>query len=149
MKVILLSDVKKVGKKGEIVEVADGYGRNFLIANKLAVLATAGSQRKLDEIKEQERLNEKELEKQAKATAEKLEKIMLEFYVKSGKEGRMFGSVSTKQIVEELAKKHNIRVDKRKILDTAPITSLGVTKVRIELYHGVIGTINVHCKSNA
>ena len=63
MKVILLSDVKKVGKKGEIVEVADGYGRNFLIANKLAVLATAGSQRKLDEIKEQERLNEKELEK--------------------------------------------------------------------------------------
>lgn len=149
MKVILLSDVKKVGKKGELVEVADGYGRNFLIANKLAVLATAGSQRKLDEIKEQERLNEKELEKQAKATAEKLEKIMLEFYVKSGKEGRMFGSVSTKQIVEELAKKHNLRVDKRKILDTAPITSLGVTKVRIELYHGVIGTINVHCKSNA
>lgn len=149
MKVILLSDVKKVGKKGEIVEVADGYGRNFLIANKLAVLATAGSQKKLDELKEQERLNEKELEKQARETAEKLEKIMLEFHVKSGKEGRMFGSVSTKQIVEELARKHNIRVDKRKILDTAPITSLGVTKVRIELYHGVIGTISVHCKSNA
>lgn len=146
MKVILLSDVKKVGKKGEMVDVADGYGRNFLIANKLAVQATAGSQKRLDEEKHQQMLNEKELEKQARILAEKLETLMLEFRVKSGKEGRMFGSVSTKQIAEELNKKYGIQIDKRKILDTSPITSLGVTKVRVELYRNVIGTINVHCK---
>lgn len=146
MKVILLSDVKKVGKKGEIVDVADGYGRNYLIANKLAVQATAKSQERLDEEKKQQKLNEKEMENQAKLLAEKLETIMLEFRVKSGKEGRMFGSVSTKQIAEELNKKYGIQIDKRKILDTSPITSLGVTKVRVELYRNVIGTINVHCK---
>lgn len=146
MKVILLSDVKKVGKKGEIVEVADGYGRNFLIARKLAVLATAGSQRRLDEERVQQQLNEKEQKKQAELMAKQLESIVLEFRVKSGKEGRMFGSVSTKQIAEELSRAHGIQIDKRKILDTSPITTLGVTKVRIELYKNVIGTISVHCK---
>ena len=83
---------------------------------------------------------------EAKEIAEKLNGIVLEFRVKSGKEGRMFGSVSTKQIVEELNQKFQIRIDKRKILDTTPITSLGVTKVKVELYRNVIGTINVHCK---
>ncbi len=146
MKVILLSDVKKVGKKGEIVEVADGYGRNFLIAQHLAVLATQKSQERLDEERVQQKLNEQEMEMEAKEIAEKLNGIVLEFRVKSGKEGRMFGSVSTKQIVEELNRKFQIRIDKRKILDTTPITSLGVTKVKVELYRNVIGTINVHCK---
>ncbi len=148
MKVILLSDVKKVGKKGEIVEVADGYGRNFLIANKLAVLATSKSQERLDDEKVQKKLNEKELEKQAQELAAKLEGIILEFFVKSGKEGRVFGSISTKQIVEELAKKHNIVVDKRKFVDTNPVSSLGITNVRVELYKTVIGTIRVHLKES-
>ena len=134
MKVILLSDVSKVGKKGAIVEVADGYARNFLIRNRLAVQATAKSLEILDEQKVQAKLNE---------TAAKLEKIMLQFSVKSGKEGRVFGSVSTKQIAQELERKHVIHIDKRKILDTAPIQSLGVTNVRIELYKDVIGTIRV------
>jgi large subunit ribosomal protein L9 len=72
---------------------------------------------------------------------------MLEFHVKSGKEGRVFGSVSTKQITEELAKR-GYKIDKRKILDTAPIGSLGVTKVRVELYKGVIGTVRVNVKGS-
>ena len=139
MKVILLSDVSKVGKKGAIVEVADGYARNFLIRNRLAVQATAKSLEILDEQKVQAKLNEA----QARETAAKLEKIMLQFSVKSGKEGRVFGSVSTKQIAQELERKHVIHIDKRKILDTAPIQSLGVTNVRIELYKDVIGTIRV------
>ena len=143
MKVIMLADVKKVGKKGEIVEVADGYGRNFLIRGGLAVQATAGSQKVLDQQKLQEALNEQEKKVKAEEVARKLENLTLRFHVKSGKEGRVFGSVSTKQIVEEL-RKQGISVDKRKILDTSPVSSLGVTKVRVELYKDVIGTINVH-----
>ncbi|MBR5290666.1 MAG: 50S ribosomal protein L9 [Erysipelotrichaceae bacterium] len=143
MKVIMLADVKKVGKKGEIVEVADGYGRNFLIRGGLAVQATAGSQKVLDQQKLQEALNEQEKKVKAEEVARKLENLTLRFHVKSGKEGRVFGSVSTKQIVEEL-RKQGLNVDKRKILDTSPVSSLGVTKVRVELYKDVIGTINVH-----
>ena len=143
MKVIMLADVKKVGKKGEIVEVADGYGRNFLIRGGYAVMATAGSQKVLDQQKLQDALNEQEKKVQAEEVAHKLENLTLRFHVKSGKDGRVFGSVSTKQIVEEL-RKQGINVDKRKILDTSPVSSLGVTKVRVELYKDVIGTINVH-----
>ncbi len=149
MKVILLSDVKKVGKKGDIVDVADGYGRNFLIANKLAVMATEKSKEVLNKEKEQEVLNEKELEKQAQEIAKQLESIMLVFDVTSGKEGKMFGSVSTKQVCEALLKRHKLNIDKRKIVDTAPITTLGVTKIRVELYKKVFGTIQVHCKERA
>lgn len=143
MKVIMLADVKKVGKKGEIVEVADGYGRNFLIRGGYAVQATAGSQKVLDQQKVQEALNEQEKKAKAEETAKKLENMTLRFHVKSGIEGRVFGSVSTKQIAEEL-RKQGVQIDKRKILDTSPIGTLGVTKVRVELYKDVIGTINVH-----
>ena len=143
MKVILLSDVSKVGKKGEIVEVADGYARNYLIARRLAVQATQKSLEILDEQKVQQKLNEKEMESQARQTVEKLKPILLQFTVKSGKDGRVFGSVSTKQIVQQLQQKYDIHIDKRKILDTAPIQSLGVTQVRVELYRGVIGTTRV------
>ena len=143
MKVIMLADVKKVGKKGEIVEVADGYGRNYLIRGGYAVQATAGSQKVLDQQKVQEALNEQEKKARAEETAKKLENMTLRFHVKSGKEGRVFGSVSTKQIAEEL-RKQGVQIDKRKILDTSPIGTLGVTKVRVELYKDVIGTINVH-----
>ena len=143
MKVILLSDVSKVGKKGEIVEVADGYARNYLIARRLAVQATQKSLEILDEQKVQQKLNEKEMESQPRQTEEKLKPILLQFTVKSGKDGRVFGSVSTKQIVQQLQQKYDIHIDKRKILDTAPIQSLGVTQVRVELYRGVIGTIRV------
>ncbi|MBP3890832.1 MAG: 50S ribosomal protein L9 [Solobacterium sp.] len=140
MKVILKSDVKKVGKKGEIVEVADGYARNFLIARGLAVASTEKSLEILAEEKEIEKEEDAKHKAEAEALAKQLETKIFDFHVNSGAEGRVFGSVSTKQIVEALAKE-GIKVDKRKILDTAPIVSLGVTKVRVELYKGVIGTI--------
>lgn len=147
MKVIMLADVKKVGKKGEIVEVSDGYAKNFLFRQKLAVQLTKGSMHTLAEENRQAELAEQEKEKQAEETKAKLEGIVLEFQVKSGKDGRVFGSVSTKQIVEQLAKKHNIRVEKRKIIDTAAIGSLGYTNVKIDLYKNkVIGVIRVHVK---
>lgn len=142
MKVILKQDVKKVGKKGEVVNVSDGYGRNFLIARGLAVPETKKSLEILGEQKAEEAAAEAEAVKQAQELAAKMEKMMLQFTVKSGAEGRVFGSVSTKQIVEAL-NKEGIKVDKRKILDTAPIQTLGITNVRIELHKGVIGTIRV------
>lgn len=142
MKVILKEDVKKVGKKGEVVSVSDGYGRNFLIARGLAVPETKKSLEILGEQKAEEAAIEAKQVEEAKEIAAKMEKMMLQFTVKSGAEGRVFGSVSTKQIVEAL-NKEGIKVDKRKILDTNPIQTLGVSNVRIELHKGVIGTIRV------
>lgn len=142
MKVILKEDVKKVGKKGEIVNVADGYARNYLIARGLAVPETKKSLEILDEQKKEAALEEAEAKAKAEELAKEMEKMMLQFTVKSGAEGRVFGSVSTKQIVEAL-NKQGIKVDKRKILDTNPIQTLGISRVRIELHKGVIGTIRV------
>ncbi|MCI6272432.1 MAG: 50S ribosomal protein L9 [Erysipelotrichaceae bacterium] len=143
MKVILLSDVKKVGKKGEVVEVADGYARNFLLAKKLAVQESNKSREILEDQKKKEELNQQELKKEAEIIKEKLENMVFEFKVKSGKEGRVFGSISTKAIVEELAKQ-GINIDKRKIIDTQPIATLGTTVVKVELYKNVIGNIKCH-----
>ncbi|WP_249029366.1 50S ribosomal protein L9 [Tannockella kyphosi] len=144
MKVILLQDVKNVGKKGAVVKVADGYGQNFLIKNKLAVAATETSRKVLDHQMEEE----KKLEAQKKTDAEELKKVLeaitLEFQLKSGKDGRTFGSISTKNIVEELREKHQIKVDKRKFIDAHTVGALGYTKLKLELYKGVIATITVH-----
>ncbi len=142
MRVILKQDVKKVGKRGEIVDVADGYARNFLIARGLAVAETKKSLEILSGQKAEEAAEEAKREEEAREKAAQMEKMMLTFHVKSGKEGKVFGSVSTKQIAEAL-NKQGIRIDKRKILDTAPIQSLGITRVRIELHKNVIGTIRV------
>ncbi len=142
MKVILKQDVKKVGKRGEIVEVSDGYARNYLIARGLAVAETKKSLEILGEEKKIEAAEEKKREEAARATAAALEDMTLDFHVRSGVEGKVFGSVSTKQIAQELQKR-GIIIDKKKIIDTAPIQSLGTTKVRVELHKNVIGTIKV------
>ena len=142
MKVILKQDVKKVGKRGEVVEVSDGYARNFLIARGLAVAETKASREILEDQKAQEAKDEAKREQEAKELAEKLDNMIIEFHVNSGKEGKVFGSVSTKQIAEEL-ERQGIHIEKKKILDTTPITSLGITDVRVELHKNVIGTIHV------
>ena len=144
MKVILLSDVKKVGKKGEVKNVADGYAMNFLIAKGLAVKSSEKSEEILKREKDQEAKDNQIKKDEATIIKNKLENIKLEFKVKS-KEGKVFNSISTKTICEELNKK-GIQVDKRKILDSEPIKSLGQTNVKIELYKGVIGTIQVVLK---
>ena len=142
MRVILKQDVKKVGKKGEVVEVSDGYGRNFLVARGLAVMETKISREILSEQKEEAK-KEYELNKaKAEETAKELAQLVLTFHVKSGEGGRMFGSVSTKQIMTEL-RRLGYHFDKHVILDTHPIQSLGTTKVRLEIFKGVIGTISV------
>lgn len=146
MKIILLEDVKNVGKKGEIVEVADGYGRNFLVRNKLAVEATAQSKLILEKQKQQKIEQEKEDIKNAEALMLKLAEITLVFPVKTGDNGKVFGSVSSKQIAEELIKKHKITIDKRKILDEGPFNTLGFYNIKIELHKQVIATIKIQLK---
>lgn len=144
MKVILLKDVKNVGKKDQVVEVSQGYGANYLIRNGLAVMYTTGSKNVLNkQIQEREELDAKK-RLEANKIAEKLKNITLEFYSTSSKDGRMFGNISPKQIVEELNAKYGIELDKRKFVDKYPVNAFGFTRLKIEIYKGVIGTINVH-----
>ena len=143
MKVILLSDVKNVGKKGEIKQVADGYGRNYLVKNGLAVEATKKSMEILNKQKADEVAREAEMKKEALELKEKLEKMTITFKVKAGNDGKMFGSVSNAKIAETLAKDYDIQVDKRKFFDNGNITELGLHKVRVELFKGVVATLNV------
>ena len=148
MKVILLSDVKKVGKKGELVEVSDGYGKNFLLKQKLGVLPSATAMNILDNQKKDEALHQQELKAEAEKTKEIIEKKEFVFTVKSGKDGRISNNISTKAIAEELARQ-NIKIDKRKIIDNEPISHLGYSHVKVELYKGVVADIKVLVKENA
>ena len=144
MKVILLKDVKKLGKKDQTVDVSDGYANNYLFPNKLAVQLTKGSSQVLANQKEEERLLFEKNQAEARSISEKLQQIVLEFKLKSGSNGKCFGNVSLKQVEENLLSTHGIQIDKRKFLDKGPLDLFGMYKLRIELFKGVIGTINVH-----
>ncbi len=147
MKVILLSDVKNVGKKGEVKQVADGYGRNYLVKNGLAVEATKKSMEILTKQKADEAARETEMREEAIELKNKLEKMTISFKVKAGNDGRMFGSVSNAKIAETLAKDYQIQVDKRKFVDNGNITELGLHKVRVELFKGVVATLNINIEA--
>ena len=143
MKVIFLEDVKGKGKKGDVKEIADGYAK-FLITNKKAVQATnanmatlKGQQKRVEKDKQEELV-------QAKLLAKQLEDVEVKIAVKAGDGGRLFGSVSSKQIVEELKKQHDLKVDKKKIDLPHGIQALGYTNVKIKLHSQVEGTIKVH-----
>lgn len=147
MKIILLEDVKNVGKKGQMVEVADGYARNFLIRNRKAVEATATSKAVLDQQKATQAAKEKENVETALALKDKLEQLTVVFSLKTGENGKVFGSISGKQIEEELLKQHKLTIDKRKILHSSPINTVGLTKIQIELHRTVIASLAIHIKS--
>ncbi len=144
MKVIFIKDVKGKGKKGDVKDVAEGYARNYLLKNNLAVEATKANLSALQAQKKKEaKLEQEELE-EAKRLKETLEKITVEIKAKAGDGGRLFGSITSKQVAEELKKQHNIKIDKRKIELTQPIKSLGYTNVPVKLHSDVLGTIKVH-----
>jgi large subunit ribosomal protein L9 len=146
MKVIFLKDVKGKGKKGEVKNVADGYAQNFLIKQGLAVEANSTNVSTLEgQKKKQEKLAAEELA-EAKKLKETIEKITVELTAKAGEGGRLFGSITSKQIAEELQKKHNIKIDKRKIELEDAIRALGYTKVPVKLHTEVQATLNVHVK---
>lgn len=146
MKVIFLKDVKGKGKKGEVKNVADGYAHNFLIKQGLAIeanqasISTLNAQKKKEEKVAEEELNE------AKKLKEALEKITVELTAKAGEGGRLFGSITSKQIAESLQKTNNIKIDKRKIELEDAIRALGYTKVPVKLHSEVTATLNVHVK---
>lgn len=142
MKVILTQDVKGQGKKGEMVNVSDGYARNFLLPRKLAIEANAQAVQEM-ESKEAAKQHHIEMEKQnAKEMAEKLQSLTVKITMGSGADGRLYGAVTAKDVAEELAKQHGITVDKRKIVMDS-IKSYGTYTPEIKLYTGIVGKINV------
>lgn len=148
MKVILLKDVKGIGKKDAIVNVKDGYAANYLVPNKLAVQYSEKSNQILNDQKAAEAANIERMRQEALAISKKLETITLEFAAKGSGDGRMFGTISTKQIEQELKAKHNIEIDKRKFVTKDAVDHFGYSKLQIELFKGVIGTITVHVSEN-
>jgi len=142
MRVILLEDVKKQGKKGQTISVKDGYG-NYLITNNLAVLETKGSKAVLDKQNKDAKEASEKLIQECQNIKEKLAKITLEFKVKTGEGDKVFGSISIKQIKDEL-QKQGFKVEKSCIEITNPISSLGFHNVNINLYPEVVATIKVH-----
>ena len=147
MKVILLKDVKKVGKKGEVVEVSDGYAKNFLIKQKLGVMPSDTAMNILSNQKKEEQAHQEELKKEAIELKKVIESQEFVFQVKANSDGKVFNSLSMNKLQDELAKK-GITIDKRKIIDSEPITSLGYSNVNVELYKGVVATIKVLLKES-
>ena len=143
MKVILLADVKKLGKKDQTIEVSDGYAVNFLFPRHLAVQVTKKSVEVLENQQEQRRENDAKMKAEAEQLAKRLDAITLVFKVKTGREGKLFGAISLKQVAEELQKQFNIEVDKRKFVDKGPLDELGFYHLGVELYKGVIGKVHV------
>jgi large subunit ribosomal protein L9 len=146
MKVIFLKDVKGKGKKGEVKNVADGYAHNFLIKQGLAIEANQSSMSLLSAQKKKEEKQAAEELTEAKKLKEVIEKVKVELIAKAGEGGRLFGSITTKQISEELLKKHGIKIDKRKMELADAIRTLGHTKVPVKLYHDVTAVLDVHVK---
>ncbi|MBQ4116024.1 MAG: 50S ribosomal protein L9 [Clostridia bacterium] len=143
MKVILTQDVKSQGKKGQLINVSDGYARNFLLPKGLAVEADATAMNDLKN-KESSRLHKIELEKQAaNDIAKKLETITVKLQAKAGADGRLYGSVTSLDIANALEEQHKIQVDKRKIQLSDPLKTFGVHTVSVKLYTEITGKINV------
>lgn len=143
MKVILTQDVKAQGKKGDIIEVSDGYARNFLLARKLAIIADAKA---LNEAKNKEasRLHKIETERAAAAEiAAKIETILVKIAAPSGADERLYGSITAKDIAEALKAQHGIEIDRRKMVLDHPIRSYGNYKIDAKLYTDVVAHINV------
>lgn len=149
MRVILCADVKGQGKKDQIVEVSDGYARNFLFPKKLAVPADSKA---INDIKNKEAAKQHKVDVEidnAKALAKKLEQLVLVFEYAAGPDKKLYGSVTAKDIAEELKKKHGIDIDKRKITLNESIKSFGDFKADVKLYADVSGKINVRVTSKS
>ncbi|HDI1532716.1 50S ribosomal protein L9 [Staphylococcus aureus] len=144
MKVIFTQDVKGKGKKGEVKEVPVGYANNFLLKKNYAVEATPGNLKQLELQKKRAKQERQQEIEDAKALKETLSNIEVEVSAKTGEDGKLFGSVSTKQIAEALKAQHDIKIDKRKMDLPNGIHSLGYTNVPVKLDKEVEGTIRVH-----
>lgn len=143
MKVILKQDVKSIGKKGAIIEVSEGYARNFLFPKKLAVEATTGNVKTAEVRNQKEQERKAEEKRQAEILGEKLSKVAVKLSVKSGENGRLFGSITSKDIADALKKETGLELDKRKIELEEPIKALGTYPLKVKLHKDVVTEIRV------
>ena len=143
MKVLLLQDVRAQGKKGDVVNVSDGYARNFLFPKKLAVEVDAKIMSELKSKEEAKAHREKVEREAAIATSKAFEGITVKIYEKSGTDGKLYGSVTAKEISEALASQHKITVDKRKIVIPETIKAFGSYTFEVKLYPEITGKLNV------
>src|SRR5690625_3147898 len=144
MKVIFIEDVKGKGKKGEVKKVSLGYARNYLFKNKLAIEATPGNLKALKKQQEKKQQKKEAQKEEAVKLKEALSKLTVEIKAKAGEGGRLFGSITNKQIADVLKKEHGYKIDRRKIELDQPIRALGHTIVPVKLHPEVSGSINVH-----
>lgn len=144
MKVILLKDIKGTGKKGDVINVSDGHARNYLVPRGLAKEATKGNINKLKAQKASEKKRQEKELKEAKALAEKISNITLNFKSKAGEGGKLFGSITSKDIAANLKKNHKIDIDKRKIVLDSPIKELGARYVDVKVYPEISAKMKVN-----
>ncbi len=143
MKVILQQDVRGQGKKGQLVEISDGYARNFLLPRKLAVPATAEN---INTMKQQEKARQAQMaaeKAEAQALAEKLQGIQVKLAAKAGEGGRLFGAVTSKEIAEALSAQFGLNIAKTKLVLDEPIKSCGGYQIKAKLGYEIVGTVNV------
>ena len=143
MKVILTQDIKGVGKKDEIVNANDGYARNFLLPRKMAVEANSQNMSLLQGRKDSANFKKEQEKENALMLQEKLSKIRLKIKVKAGGNGKIFGSITSKEVATELKNQYNIEVDKKIILLKDSIKEIGVFNIEIKLYEGIIGKLKI------
>lgn len=143
MKVILKADIKGVGKKDQIINVSDGYVRNFLFPKNLAVEANTENLNKLKAKQDSQKFQKNQEKEEAMKIADKMSKIILKIKVKAGENGKIFGGVSAREISQELEKQYKIIVDKKKIYLKETIKTLGMQNVEVKLFEGVIGKIKI------
>ena len=141
MKVVLLQDVKGTGKAGETKEVADGYARNFLLPRKLAQQATKGAQERVDRERATSAQREQRELTEAKNTAAKLEAAQVVLKLRSGKDGKLFGTVTNADVASALKQQHGIVLDRRKIEFEEPVKAMGPATAHVKLHHEVTARI--------
>ena len=146
MKVILLADVKGVGKKDQIVNAADGYARNFLFPKKLAVEATAGSMKGVEKMRKAEADREAQRRADAEKQAAALRGQVINMSVKCGSQGRLYGSITSAEVAEQLKAQHCVEVDKRDI-KCENIRAIGDVEIEVRLYKDISAKMNVHVEA--
>ncbi|MGM0607081.1 MAG: 50S ribosomal protein L9 [Candidatus Muiribacteriota bacterium] len=147
MKIILIKDHSKIGKTGDIKNVASGYASNFLIPNKIAIPATKSNLKQLDNIKKINQSKDEKEKQKALKTKEELEETTLEIKTKTGEKGKLYGAITNKNISDELKKQKKIKMDKKKIIVKEPIKKVGNYTVELKLYPKINANLSVEIVS--
>lgn len=143
MKVILTQDVKSQGKKGQLVDVSDGYARNFLLPKKLAVIATAENLNTMKQQEKARKAQEAAEKAEAEDTAKKLKDMTVKIAAKAGEGGRLFGAVTAKEVSEALSEQYGVNIAKTKLVLDEPIKACGGYQIKAKLGYEVVGTVSV------